>query len=598
MKIYQTESISTPCLYGFLQPAIYIPAFLVSSEGKEGVQESLSEKEITQIIVHELVHYKHWDHIWSAVRVILVSVYWFHPLLWLAAAYSKRDAEFACDESTIYFLGEEQRFCYGETLIKLAGSCRRTNFLYPMTSMSNQGKGLEKRIHALSEKKKQSKLILLPLIVFMVLVLGVTFSNAVFWPKDNISKKTVENKPLSNNKKKNDSSTIVENKEAEEGMDNGREEWEILYTNFLRDHAKDASYQYYSIADLGVEEPCYVLLIAEEVSQLRKGVYGAVGCRVYNCVNHEVTLCGEIACSSSGEWVRTAARTDRMLMVNSHHSVTHVWAVDKDTLKMSKIVEETKKSGDSQYKIYNDKSDYFMTMHLSDYEKWVDEFYQSPGVVFYGNPFGGGKDKIKNSPKESALFEADMNYASYTKENEAYYVYADLTEDGKDETIEVNLSNAIGQPHEGKYTVKVYSGKTKKVIWKVTANATVHSAWNGVYLYLGKEAKRRPALLIWNPTVGTGMASYHWELFDLTDTGKVRKIDSDRFDYSLEHPKKSDITSLRKCVKGVNRYLLESQVLISTYPQDRTLFGINYNQNASCYDLSAEIEAMKESLEE
>lgn len=597
IKIYQTESISTPCLYGFLQPAIYIPAFLVSSEGKEDMQEILSEEELVQIIAHEMVHYKHWDHIWAVVRVLIVSVYWFHPFLWLAAAFSKRDAEFACDESTVHFLGEEKRLCYGETLIKLAGSCSGKTFLYPMTSMSKQGKGLEKRIHALSEKKMYSKAILLPLIIFMLLVFGVTFSGAVVKQQEKVGKKTVENKNISNNSQEDIDTTVVENVETEDEIDDELEAWSLLYTNFLRNHAKDSSYQYYSIANLGEDGFCYVLLIAEDVNEIEEGIYGAVGCKVYNIVNQKVTLCGEISCSSSGEWVHIADGSDRRLMVDSHHSVTHVWMkADEDTLNTRKYVEETQKSGNSQYNIYNNDSGTAIKISQLDYERQVNEFYQSPSVVFYGNPYGEGKDKIKDSP--DVLTDTTEIYAKYTKENEVYYVYEDLTGDGKDETIMINLSDAVGQAKDNTDNVKIYSGKTKKVIWSDFVNSTVHSGYNGIYLYLGKEVKRHPVILKWNPSMWQGIASYQWELFDLTDTGKVRKIDSDKIEFDLNHPKKSDIKNLKKYVKGLNRYLFESKVLISTYEQTNNLFGITYNQNVKLYDPSEEIQFMEEMLGE
>lgn len=44
-------------------------------------------------------------------------VYWFNPLVWMAAILSKRDSELACGETTIALLGEENRLKYGRTLV-------------------------------------------------------------------------------------------------------------------------------------------------------------------------------------------------------------------------------------------------------------------------------------------------------------------------------------------------------------------------------------------------------------------------------------------------------------------------------------------------
>ncbi|MDE7233124.1 MAG: hypothetical protein K2N37_08650, partial [Lachnospiraceae bacterium] len=53
-----------------------------------------------------LVHKKHGDSFWALLRSVLVTVYWFHPLVWVAAACSKRDWELAWDEEALLLLGE------------------------------------------------------------------------------------------------------------------------------------------------------------------------------------------------------------------------------------------------------------------------------------------------------------------------------------------------------------------------------------------------------------------------------------------------------------------------------------------------------------
>ena len=52
-------------------------------------------------LTHELCHYKHFDYLWSFIRCILLIIYWFNPLVWLAANLSKRDCELSCDVSAL-----------------------------------------------------------------------------------------------------------------------------------------------------------------------------------------------------------------------------------------------------------------------------------------------------------------------------------------------------------------------------------------------------------------------------------------------------------------------------------------------------------------
>lgn len=107
--IYLTEGISSPCLYGFPgREAVYLTAEVTEDADK-----------LRHVVVHELVHKKHGDSFWALLRSILVTVYWFHPLVWVAAACSKRDCELACDEGALAMLGEEERISYGETLLSI-----------------------------------------------------------------------------------------------------------------------------------------------------------------------------------------------------------------------------------------------------------------------------------------------------------------------------------------------------------------------------------------------------------------------------------------------------------------------------------------------
>lgn len=175
IKIYAASGMKNPCLYGFFRPVIYIPESLLLG----GKERRADEEELEQIITHEYVHYLHRDHIWGMFRMLLVSVYWFHPFVWLAVSCSKKDAELFCDETVIFMLGEERRFCYGEMLVRLAGDARWGDFRYSLMPMSRRGKEMERRIRAISDRKRYSRWVLLPLLLIVAATLGITCSTGV-----------------------------------------------------------------------------------------------------------------------------------------------------------------------------------------------------------------------------------------------------------------------------------------------------------------------------------------------------------------------------------------------------------------------------------
>ena len=142
---YLAEGISSPCLYGFPgHEAIYLTGDVVDDADR-----------LRHVVVHELVHKKHGDGFWALLRGVLVTVYWFHPLVWVAAACSKRDCELACDEGALALLGEEERIPYGETLLSIiTRKGRAFDLICTATTMTGSGKSVKERIQFIAKESK------------------------------------------------------------------------------------------------------------------------------------------------------------------------------------------------------------------------------------------------------------------------------------------------------------------------------------------------------------------------------------------------------------------------------------------------------------
>ena len=69
----------------------------------------MGEQELAHVVAHEQAHIQRRDHWWKPLGFLLLTVYWFNPLMWLAYVLLCRDIELACDEKVIKDLGSEQR---------------------------------------------------------------------------------------------------------------------------------------------------------------------------------------------------------------------------------------------------------------------------------------------------------------------------------------------------------------------------------------------------------------------------------------------------------------------------------------------------------
>lgn len=107
-NVYQADFVSSPFILGVFKPKIYLPF-------------NMNEKDVGYVIAHERAHIKRRDHIWKPLAFLLLSLYWFNPLLWIAYVLFSRDIEFACDEKVTGELDRESRASYTEALVN-AGS--------------------------------------------------------------------------------------------------------------------------------------------------------------------------------------------------------------------------------------------------------------------------------------------------------------------------------------------------------------------------------------------------------------------------------------------------------------------------------------------
>lgn len=163
ISVYIVESLNSPCIFGIFRPSIYL--------GKPTTER------LEYIISHELCHYRHGDLIWSILRCVLLSIWWFNPLVWVGAYLSKQDCEYACDESVMKNLSRKQCIEYGRVLLSFAGE--HSENMYSITSsITSKGKYLKKRIVLITEKPKKSITACVIAVILTFMTVVCTFTSA------------------------------------------------------------------------------------------------------------------------------------------------------------------------------------------------------------------------------------------------------------------------------------------------------------------------------------------------------------------------------------------------------------------------------------
>lgn len=152
-NIFICDAVSSPFILGILRPKIFLPS-------------DMNEEDRKYVIAHEKAHLKRLDHLWKPLGFLLLSVYWFNPVLWIAYILLCKDIELACDEKVIKEMGEDIKKQYSATLI----NCSVSQKMLTACPLAFGETGIKSRIKAVLNYKKPA---------FWVIVIAVLSCVAV-----------------------------------------------------------------------------------------------------------------------------------------------------------------------------------------------------------------------------------------------------------------------------------------------------------------------------------------------------------------------------------------------------------------------------------
>src|SRR6267378_144778 len=82
------ERLAVPVTWGIVYPAVLLPQD----------SEAWTEERRRFVLVHEMAHVKRFDALTQLLAQIAVAVFWFDPLVWIAAHQMRVEREHACDD--------------------------------------------------------------------------------------------------------------------------------------------------------------------------------------------------------------------------------------------------------------------------------------------------------------------------------------------------------------------------------------------------------------------------------------------------------------------------------------------------------------------
>ncbi len=173
-NIFQSDKIDSPFVLGFVKPRIYVPYHL-------------EEEALRCVILHERAHIRRKDYLIKPLGFVLVSVYWFNPLIWVAYYYLCQDIELACDEKVIQELGFDKKKMYSQTLLE----CSAERHFVRACPIAFGEIGVGKRVKNILEMKKTKLGIVIAALLVCVVVAVCFLSNPQSEEMDVVAKGNV-----------------------------------------------------------------------------------------------------------------------------------------------------------------------------------------------------------------------------------------------------------------------------------------------------------------------------------------------------------------------------------------------------------------------
>lgn len=161
-NLWICDHISSPFVLGIFRPKIYLLS-------------SMSEKECEYVISHEQAHLNRLDNIWKPIGYILLSIYWFNPLCWIAYRLFIKDIELSCDESVVKSLDTTGKKEYSTALLTCSSS-RSTVSACPLAFGENN---VKQRIKSVLSYKKPTLYIIIIAVVLCAVVAVLFMTNPV-----------------------------------------------------------------------------------------------------------------------------------------------------------------------------------------------------------------------------------------------------------------------------------------------------------------------------------------------------------------------------------------------------------------------------------
>lgn len=196
IMLAESTRVHAPVVLGYIKPVILVPAEMLSG---------LPSEQIEMILMHELMHIKRHDYIVNIMQLVLESIFFFNPAVWILSETIRKEREFCCDDAVVRY--RPNALAYASALARLE-ELRFTKVNLAMGLAQNKNQLLN-RIKRLMENSVKPYSLRERMVPALLLVIGLMCASwlTISKGRDNMSKASILSRQDTSIHKKNKSSS-------------------------------------------------------------------------------------------------------------------------------------------------------------------------------------------------------------------------------------------------------------------------------------------------------------------------------------------------------------------------------------------------------
>lgn len=171
LSAYISAHAYSPMLIGLFKQKLILP---------EDFTLLYNDEQQRLIVEHEICHFDRNDIYWNLIAFVLLALFWFHPLAWLAYFRFRRDQELSCDQTVLARKRAESRINYSKALLVAAETAPPLAFAQLSFKKYGDKEIMFERIKQIKKNTHASKLsISLASLLSVTLVSGLSYAGNV-----------------------------------------------------------------------------------------------------------------------------------------------------------------------------------------------------------------------------------------------------------------------------------------------------------------------------------------------------------------------------------------------------------------------------------